>query len=223
MNEWIKNVIKHKYLKFTFESSMSSVNFLDVKVTSCKQNKISTELFTKPMSKHVYLHSNSDHPSHLKNSLFYSQGLRVIRLCSEFSMRISNLIQIHNKFLDRGYDQTILHNTLLTLIMKDRFLTLKPQRDFLINYLNVQNPNILEKYNIAYDGSNSNDLSSNNQNVYLVFPFYKCVKKYKQTIINCVKTGIKNDCSAVMKNAVESMLINVVFSRTKNLKELLKS
>lgn len=175
------------------------------------------------MSKHVYLHSNSDHPSHLKNSLFYSQGLRVIRLCSEFSVRIRNLIKIYNKFLERGYDSDILHNTLLTLVMKDRFLSLKPKKDFLINYLNIQNPNILEKYNITLANGNINAVPSNNQNVYVVFPFYKCIKKYKSSIIDYVKSGIKNDCSPVMKNAIESVVINVVFSRTKNLKELLKS
>lgn len=222
VNDWINNVIKHRYLKFTFESSSSGVNFLDVNVKLGNGNVINTELFSKPMSKHVYLHSNSDHPSHLKNSLFYSQGLRVIRLCSRFSTRLTHIISIYKKFVDRGYDQSILHNTFLTLIMKDRFSTLKPKKDFLIRYLHEQNRNILEKYNITSNICTTSNFSEKNPNVYVIFPFYKCINKYKVKIMECIKSNIQNNCTDDLKVVLESIVINVVFSRTKNVKELLK-
>ncbi len=219
--EWLENTIKHRYLKFTHETSTSSINFLDVKV-SLNDNKLSTEIFKKPMSKHVYLHSESDHPSHLKNSLFYSQGLRVIRLCSIFSVRTKHLIEMYNKFESRGYDENILHNTLLSLISKDRCSVLKPKKEFLLSYLHRQNPNILENYGINFEPSKEKSLFSESHNVFIIFPFYKCIKSYKHKIIECIRSNINVNCTGNVRTMIENIVFKVVFSRTKNLKEMLK-
>ena len=39
----------------------------------------------KPTDSHIYLLYSSSHPSHVKNSIPYSQFLRLRRLCSEES------------------------------------------------------------------------------------------------------------------------------------------
>ena len=44
--------------------------------------KLQTTLVTKPTDAHSYLQSQSTHPKHLKDSLPYSQSLRLKRICS---------------------------------------------------------------------------------------------------------------------------------------------
>ena len=53
----------HPNLKFTPEKSKSSVNFLDVSI-SIVDNKLETDLFSKPTDFHQFLHFNSAHPFH---------------------------------------------------------------------------------------------------------------------------------------------------------------
>ena len=43
---------------------------------------ISTDLYIKPIDGHQYLHHKSSHPEHIKNSITYSQALRLSRICS---------------------------------------------------------------------------------------------------------------------------------------------
>ena len=63
--------------KFTFESSKKDISFLDLKV-SLSKNKLSTDLHIKPTDCYQYLHYSSGHLEHTKQSIFYSQLLRVI-------------------------------------------------------------------------------------------------------------------------------------------------
>ena len=69
-------------LKFTLEYSRESISFLDTLV-HLKDGEIWTEVYTKPTDSQSYLHFQSAHPSHMKNSLPYSQFLRVKRICSK--------------------------------------------------------------------------------------------------------------------------------------------
>ena len=73
------NDFKLNNLKFTYEFSTKSVNFLDVKV-GIENKAFVTDLYTKPTDCHQFLHYDSAHPTHIKNSIVYSQGLRVSRL-----------------------------------------------------------------------------------------------------------------------------------------------
>lgn len=223
IDTWLKNIVQHRYLKFTFEVDNLCVNFLDVKVSLKKGNILCTELYKKPVSKHLYLHARSDHPTHLKNSLFYSQGLRVIRLCSEDSTRTKHLLELYEKFADRGYDISLLNATLLNLKSQSRSTTLKPKKELLISYLFRQNPTILVKYNIIYDSMQlMHENNDSNSNVYLVFPFYKCIKSYQQKVKTLIMSNLDENCTPDFKLLLEKIALNVVFSRTKNLKEILK-
>jgi hypothetical protein len=219
-DNWVKHVVKHSYLKFTHECSGTMINFLDVQVILNDDNTISTQLFTKPMSKHVYLHALSDHPTHLKNSLYFSQGLRIVRLCSNFNTRVKCLLELYKKFLDRGYSQLILYNTLIKLIHTNRLSALKPKKPFLISYLCRQNKNVLDKYGI---GNTITKNTESNQQVYIVFPFYKCIPSYKSMIVNALTSNLLANCSNEYKLFLESLMLKIVFSRTKNIKECLKS
>ena len=74
----------HPALKFTWEISETSVTFLDINI-SVQDNKLATSVHYKPTDSHSYLLYSSSHPSHFKDSIPYSQFLRLRRLCSEDS------------------------------------------------------------------------------------------------------------------------------------------
>ena len=56
----------HSNLKFTYETSSCTVNFLDLNV-SLKNGTLHTDLYIKPTDGHQYLRYQSSHPLHIKN------------------------------------------------------------------------------------------------------------------------------------------------------------
>ena len=74
---------------------------------SLKDGVIFTDLHIKPTNGHRFLHYKSSHPSHIKNSITFSQTLRISTLCSsqnDFNPHISNL---KDWFLVRHYPQKV--------------------------------------------------------------------------------------------------------------------
>jgi len=212
----LKGILSHEYLKFTSEHSESSINFLDVNVKLYNQNKLATSLFSKPMNKHVYLHSQSDHPVHLKNSLFFSQGLRIVRICSELPCRLKLLHVLYSKFKQRGYNDKILYPSLIKLCTFSRLEALRPKKPLLRNYLSIHNPELMEMHNVTTLSSRQ---SSSNV-IYVVFPFYKCVPSYAQEIMFWVRRNASLHCtSEAFKQIIDELTVRVVFSRTHNVKE----
>ena len=63
----------HPNLRFTYKPSQNSVTFLDINV-NLKDGAIFTDLHIKPTDGHQFLHYESSHPSHMKNSIPYSQA-----------------------------------------------------------------------------------------------------------------------------------------------------
>ena len=62
----------------------------------------------KPTDSHSYLLYSSSHPSHVKNSIPYSQFLRLRRLCSEdsdFSLKSEEMCEFFDK---RGYPASVV-------------------------------------------------------------------------------------------------------------------
>ena len=83
----------HSNLKFAYETSSCTVNFLDLNV-SLKNGTLHTDLYIKPTNSHRHLHYQSFHLLHIKNSIPYSQALRVSRICSsekDFKMHVSHM------------------------------------------------------------------------------------------------------------------------------------
>ena len=75
----------HQYLNsrvptisFTMEHSSEQVSFLDVMVKNIN-NKLETDLYTKPTDSHDYLLYSSAHPQRCKDSIPYSLFLRIRR------------------------------------------------------------------------------------------------------------------------------------------------
>ena len=47
-----------------------------------ENNNIQTTLYRKPTHQQAFLHANSEHPRSLKNSISYSQALKLKTICS---------------------------------------------------------------------------------------------------------------------------------------------
>ena len=98
--EFLNN--SHPTIKFTFEYSQVSVNFLDV-ITSLKDGTISTDLYIKPTDTHQYLHPESCHPGHTKRAIPYSQALRILQICSDRVSAQAHLQALGNHLIKRGH------------------------------------------------------------------------------------------------------------------------
>ena len=63
-------------IRFTSEVSKTEINFLDVKIR-LDEGKLETDLYTKPTDSHDYMLYSSEHPQFCKDSIPYSQFVRV--------------------------------------------------------------------------------------------------------------------------------------------------
>ena len=97
----------HPALKYTWEISDTSLAFLDIKI-SIEGNGLCTSVYYKPTDSHSYLLFSSSHPSYVKNSIPFSQFLRLRRLCSDdsgFSEKSEAMSQFFDK---RGYPVSVV-------------------------------------------------------------------------------------------------------------------
>ena len=78
LNDWNT---KHNSIKFENKISQSSIIFLDKEVY-ISNNKLYVKTYRKETDRQNFLHINSEHTISLKNSIHYSQFLRVKRTCS---------------------------------------------------------------------------------------------------------------------------------------------
>ena len=97
----------HPALKYTWEISDDSLSFLDIKV-SIEGKGLCTSVYYKPTDSHSYLLYSSSHPSHVKNSIPFSQFLRLRRLCSDDSDFFHKSESMCQFFEKRGYPASIV-------------------------------------------------------------------------------------------------------------------
>ena len=97
----------HPSLKFTYDLSTDKINFLDVTV-KVEEGKISADLYCKPTDGHQYLHYQSCHPNHIKNSIVYSQALRMKRICTHKADLETHLLDLKTWFSKRGYPEKLV-------------------------------------------------------------------------------------------------------------------
>ena len=99
---------KHKTIKFDFQISPRKIVFLDAMLYKDENNNIQTTLYCKPTDQQAFLHAKSEHPRSLKNSIPYSQALRLKTICSTSTEFDKNCAIIKQKFLDRQYKEEAL-------------------------------------------------------------------------------------------------------------------
>lgn len=95
---------RHETIKFTWDASPLSQNFLDVTV-SLRNSDIVTDLFVKPTDTHQYLHPASCHPGHCKKAIAFSQALRILNICSERQSAEQHLENLVGYLVARGHNK----------------------------------------------------------------------------------------------------------------------
>ena len=99
----------HSNLKFTYETSSCTLNFLDLNA-SLRNEATHTDLHIKSTDGHQHLHYQSSHPVLIKISMPYSQALRVSRICSSEKDLKTHLSHIKEWFLARDYPEKVVNN-----------------------------------------------------------------------------------------------------------------
>ena len=116
---------KHSTIKFEFTYSRTSITFLDTKVHKNENWTLCTTIFRKPSDLRNFLHHKSAHPKALKDSIPYSQALRIKRICSETSEVMKHLKDLKDVFIKRGYESKILYHHFERTMSVDRKILLE--------------------------------------------------------------------------------------------------
>lgn len=100
----------HNLLKFTFEYSQNSIDFLDITIYKGQRfhstGILDTKSFIKKTETHQYLHRTSLHPTSVFKGFIKGETLRHIRLNSEQNNLNKSLYNFEKKLLERGYSKT---------------------------------------------------------------------------------------------------------------------
>ena len=77
--DWLNDLMPW-VVRFKFEFSFQKIEFLDLEI-SLEDGKLSTNIYVKPTNKQLFLDFKSNHPDHCKESIPYSQALRLVERC----------------------------------------------------------------------------------------------------------------------------------------------
>lgn len=116
-------------LKYTEEIG-KEVTMLDTRL-SITGTKIKSTLYNKPTDAHLYLKYSSSHPSTCKNSIPYSQFLRVRRICSEENDYEKESNQMATYFHKQGYPKQMVERQRLKVksIKREELLKKKDSKE----------------------------------------------------------------------------------------------
>ena len=151
LNEFITYLNSiHPTIKFTHESSLTHINFLDTTVKINQDRELYTTLYEKPTDTHLYLHYTSAHHAPSKAKGPYGQFLRLRRICTydnDFNMNADKLI---GYYLKRGYPEKALrkHYNRASKFTQDELLAVTRKdpvkTPVMVTNYNPGNPNIKE-------------------------------------------------------------------------------
>ena len=109
----------HHSIKFDYELSKESVNFLDCKV-SISGNRLSSSVYTKPTDRKSYLHAKSYHPKSTKEAIAYGQATRLKRICTEETDFWEAADRLRDDLVKRGYKEEQISKEINRAAAKDR-------------------------------------------------------------------------------------------------------
>ena len=89
---------KHPLVKFEFKYSQTKIEFLDVLIYKDHNNMLQTTIYRKQTDRQNYLDARSEHPKLLKDSITYSQALRIKGICSSQQEFLSDTAKMINQF-----------------------------------------------------------------------------------------------------------------------------
>ena len=99
----------HTSIKFTIESSKTSIHFLDIHI-SVKDYKISTDIYRKPTDSQQYVHFKSCHPPHTKQNIPFNLARRICTIVEDEKLRNRRLVELQTDLTKQGYPETLTKN-----------------------------------------------------------------------------------------------------------------
>ena len=111
---------KHPSIKFEFKYSQTKIEFLDVLVYKDHNNMLQTTIYRKQTDRQNYLDARSEHPKLLKDSIPYSQALRIKRICSSQQEFLSHTAKMINQFQKGGYDRLLIEQQINKANLQER-------------------------------------------------------------------------------------------------------
>ena len=118
----------HPALKYTHEVSSSSVSFLDLLISIQPDSpKLSTTICYKPTDSHAYLLYSSSHPLSTRDSIPYSQFLRLRGICSREADFDLEAHKMSSFFTARQYPEHIVQKALMRARSVTRSEALTPK------------------------------------------------------------------------------------------------
>ena len=127
-------------MKFTYETSSGTVNFLDLNV-SLRNGVIHTDLYIKPTDCHHYLHYQYSHPLHIKTSIPFSQALGVNRICSSEKHFKTHVSHMEEWLLARGYSEIVVNNQIDKVVF-GRYQSVKKNLESDIPFITNYHPKV---------------------------------------------------------------------------------
>ncbi|XP_078525166.1 uncharacterized protein LOC144798270 [Lissotriton helveticus] len=122
--EWIN--LTDENLHFTAQHSTSQVEFLDLLIRE-NNNKLEVDLYVKSTARNTLLHFSSFHPKSQRESIPFSQFLRVRRNCTNLADYDKQASIIRKKFLERGYPHRLIRSSYKRARFFDRDALLTPK------------------------------------------------------------------------------------------------
>ena len=109
-----------------------------------------TDLYIKPTDGHQYRHYQSSHPLHIKNSIPYSQALRVSRICSSEKDFKTHISHMKEWFLARVYPEIVIKNQIDKVAFR-RDLSVKKNLESGIPFVTTYRPKVKELWKLIRD------------------------------------------------------------------------
>jgi hypothetical protein len=108
-------------IKFTYHSSLKSVDFLDITITfDSKNNEINSSVYQKPLNKYAYLPARSFHTPSQKRGFIKAEAIRYARLSSR-NPDFENLISLlRMRLLKRGYTLSFINKSISDVKWENR-------------------------------------------------------------------------------------------------------
>ncbi|XP_078355465.1 uncharacterized protein LOC144640130, partial [Oculina patagonica] len=118
----------HPSLQFTWAISDKQLPFLDLFLTPTPQG-LATTIHYKETDSHSYLTYTSAHPVQCKDSVPYSQFLRLKRICSDENDYNTKSKEMSSFFLHREYPPAVVERALQRVNSISRETALRPSKD----------------------------------------------------------------------------------------------
>ena len=106
---FINELNKNKTIKFGYKISSQKMLLINTILYKDKKNNLQTTLYLKPTDQQSYLHAKSEHSSALKNSISYTQTLRLRTICFAENDYQRNCADMKQKPLEKKYNEDNLN------------------------------------------------------------------------------------------------------------------